>query len=354
MDFDLRLLRCALALAEHRNFARAAGSIHLSQPALSRAIKELEQRAGTRLFDRTSIGAEPTDAGNVFLEHARDVMSRASDLDREMNLLTGLEKGELRIGAGTYPSNMFLDKAIASLLREHPSVHVSISNDNWSNLLPLLRKRELDLAIIEVTAAEADPELHVTRLNQHQGYLVMRAGHPLLIADPPQQLDETWTYPFISTSRFPPALFKELAAALLGPQHAAKLGSKTLVSVACESLYMMKCIVRDCNAVALLPLNVVAGEIERGELCAIAGPPWMTAEFGIVHLAHRSLSPLGRTFVRLIQEADAQLSSWEQEAAPRLLHSNLGKSETSRPSVWSNEHPRNTGPVRSVRGTTAN
>ena len=170
---------CCVALsrlAEHRSFARAAKAVHISQPALSRSIQELEQRAGTRLFDRTSLGAEPTAAGALFLEHARDVMSRASDLGREMDLLKGLETGELRIGAGTYPSNMYVDQAIGRLLREHPSVKISISNDNWSNLLPLLRKRELDLAIIEATTAEAEPEMHVIRLSTHQGYLVLASG----------------------------------------------------------------------------------------------------------------------------------------------------------------------------------
>jgi len=320
MDFDLRLLRCALALADHRNFARAAGAIHLSQPALSRAIKELEQRAGTRLFDRTSQGAEPTDAGMVFLDHAREVMSRAADLGREMNLLTGLEKGELCIGAGTYATNLFVDKAVGRLMREHPSVRISIANDNWSNLLPLLRKRELDLAVIEATAAAADPEMRVIKMHWHKGYLAMRAGHPLLKSGPAQQLDETWNYPFVTTSRFPPSLFKELAAALLGSQPVAKPGSRALVSVACESLHMMKTIAQESDAVALLPLNVIADEIESGVLVAIPGPPWMGAAFGIVHLAHRSLSPLGENFVRFVRDADADLVAWETAAAPRLLH----------------------------------
>lgn len=323
MDFDLRLLRCALALAEHRNFARAAKSIHLSQPALSRAIKELEQRAGTRLFDRTSIGGEPTDAGIVFLAHAREVMSRASDLDREMNLLTGLDKGELRIGSGTYPTNMFVDKAVGRLLREHPSVRVSIANDNWSNLLPLLRKREMDLAVIEARAVEDDPELHLTALSRHHGYLVMRYGHPLLKQNsPPDQLEEIWNYPFITTSRFAPAMFRELAAAQLGPQQAAKIGPKGVVSVACESLHMMKGIAAESDAIALLPLNVAVGEIESGELSAIPGAPWMATSFSIVRLAHRSLSPLGETFVRLVKEADAELFKWEGETAARLFASN--------------------------------
>ena len=226
MDFDLRLLRCALALADYRSFARAAKAVHISQPALSRSIQELELRAGTRLFDRTSLGAEPTAAGAVFLEHARDVMSRASDLGREMDLLKGLETGELRIGSGTYPSNMYVDKAVARLLREHPAVKISISNDNWSNLLPLLRKRELDLAIIDAVAAESDTEMHVTRLRTHQGYLVLRSGHPLLAIDDAHQLAESWKYPFVATSRFPSAVFKELAAALLGPAEGRQRGNK--------------------------------------------------------------------------------------------------------------------------------
>jgi DNA-binding transcriptional LysR family regulator len=319
MDFDLRLLRCALALAECRNFARAAKAVHISQPALSRSIQELEQRAGTRLFDRTATGAEPTAAGALFLEHAREVMSRASDLGREMDLLKGLETGELRIGAGTYPCNMYVDKAIGRLLREHPSVKISISNDNWLNLLPLLRKRDLDLAIIESTTAETEPEMHVTRLREHRGYLVLRSGHPLLAVDDSRQLEEAWRYPFVATSRFSVSMFKDLAVALLGPQSTAKVGIKSLQAVTCESLYMMKTITLRSNAVALLPLNVVAEEIERGELCVIPGTPWLRGTFGIVRLARRSLSPLGETLVRMVQEADEDLIEWEEKTAKRLF-----------------------------------
>jgi DNA-binding transcriptional LysR family regulator len=319
MDIELRLLRCALALAEHRNFARAARAVHLSQPAVSRAIQELEQRAGTHLFDRTSTGAEPTAAGALFLEHAKEVMSRASDLGREMDLLKGLGKGELRIGAGTYPSTMYVDRAIGRLLRAHPHVRVSVVNDNFASLLPLLRKREIDLAVMDATASEGDPELHVTKLQPHQGYLVLRAGHPLLKNPSSEPVEETWNYPFVTTSRFSNAMFKELAGALLGPQRAARLGTKSLVSVACESLQMMKTVALESDAVAILPLNVVADEVERADLCAIPGPPWMRGNFGVVWLAHRSLSLVGETFVQLVREADAELMAWEEKTAKRLF-----------------------------------
>lgn len=319
MDFDLRLLRCALALAEHRNFARAARAVHLSQPAVSRAIQELEQRAGTNLFDRTTSGVEPTAAGALFLEHAKDVMSRASDLGREMDLLKGLEKGELRIGAGTYPSNMFVDRAIGRLLREHPHVRVSVINDNFANLLPLVRKRELDLAVMDGTLAASDPGLTTVMLQHHTGYLTMRAGHPLLKNKHSDPVEGSWNYPFVTTSRFNTAMFKELAGVLLGAQRAAKLGTKSLVSVACESLYMMKTVALESDAVALLPLNVMADELERGDLVAVPAPDWVRANFAIVRLAHRSLSPLGETFVRIVHDADAELLAWEEKTAARLF-----------------------------------
>lgn len=148
MTIELRLLHCALLLAEHKNFARAAKAIHVSQPTLSRNIQEIERRIETQLFERGTGGVVPTDAGEIFLEHAREVVARAADLNREMELLRGLEKGELKIGAGTYQSAMMVDRAVIRLLRAYPAIRLQIHTDNREKLLPLLRKRELDLAVI--------------------------------------------------------------------------------------------------------------------------------------------------------------------------------------------------------------
>src|SRR5450755_949134 len=124
MDFEIRLLRCALALAEHRNFARAAKALHLSQPSLSRSIQGLEQQAGVQIFERNSRPLEVTDAGDIFLEYAREVMSHSVDLSREMDLLRGLDKGELQVGVGTYVGVRYVDRAIARIVREHPAVRL--------------------------------------------------------------------------------------------------------------------------------------------------------------------------------------------------------------------------------------
>ena len=76
----------------------------------------------------------PTDAGEIFLKQAREVVARSADLDREMDLLKGLVKGELNIGSGTYPSAMMVGRAIVRLVRAHPTVQLRIRNENWANI----------------------------------------------------------------------------------------------------------------------------------------------------------------------------------------------------------------------------
>jgi DNA-binding transcriptional LysR family regulator len=97
---DLRLLHHALTLTRHRNFARAAEALHLTQPALSRSIAGLEAALGEKLFDRTRQGVAPTSFGQMLLARAQALVDDAAELERDFTLLRGLQIGELRVGAG--------------------------------------------------------------------------------------------------------------------------------------------------------------------------------------------------------------------------------------------------------------
>jgi DNA-binding transcriptional LysR family regulator len=325
MDFDFRLLSYAVAVCDCRNFGRAAKELHISQPSLSRAIQQLEGKLGTPIFDRTTLGPVPTDSGGLFLEHARELLSRAADLGREMDLLKGVEKGDLLAGVGTFPLHAFVDRAVTRLVREHPTIHISVITDNWAKLLPPLRRREIDLAVIDVSSIETEQDLHITRLNSHQGYYVMRSGHPLLKGKRNCSVAETWNYPVVFISRVPPNLFKGIIKGLLESLKFKGEGPKTIPSVSCESTHMMKTIVLGSDAIAMLGLNSVAEEVERGELVAIPGPEWLRAHFGIVRLAHRSPSPLGEAFAKLVKEADAELFDWEQKTSKSLFSKKSSK-----------------------------
>ena len=318
MAIEFRLLQCALALADHRNFARAAAACHVSQPTLSRSIQAIEESVGTQLFERGATGVEPTDAGRIFLEHAREVVARSNDLSREMDLVRGLAKGEINIGAGTYPSAMFLDSAVVRLLRAHPSVRLQIHTDNREKLLSALRKRELDLIVIAVPDIEIEPELHVTKMHPHRGYFVVRNGHPLLASGQQPTVEEILQFPMMMTQRFPISLLKQF---LSGEQkHSRHSDPKSFPAISCESVAAMKKIVAQTDTVTLLPLNVVAEEVHAGKLVVLsAAPPALNVDFGIVRLAHRSLAPIAETFVRILQEVDEELSKFEQRNAPKIV-----------------------------------
>jgi DNA-binding transcriptional LysR family regulator len=319
MNVDLRLLRYALALAEQGNFARAAAAVHISQPAFSRGISELERRTGTLLFERSRNGAHPTDAGRLFLEQAREVALRAADLGREMDLLRGLDTGELSIGAGVYSGPMMVGRAIARLARQHPAVRMRIINDIWLNLADLVRRRAVDLAVIDVSGLPDASEFHFMPLLRHQGYLVARAGHPLLRSAREITFGDVVRYPFAGGSRVPPPMLKQMLEENSSAARPTR-DVKSLPSIACDSLTMIKTIVRGSDTVALLPLNVVMADVRAGKLAVLPLiRPWLQASFAVVRLAHRSLSPLGEKFIALLMEEDHKLLRYEQRAAEELF-----------------------------------
>ena len=104
MALELQQLRQVLALAEHGSFVRAAASLHISQPALSRSLQNLERRFGSDLLLRSSSAAvasvEPSSSATM----ARDVLRMADELDREAVSHGKLRTGRVAVGGGPYPA----------------------------------------------------------------------------------------------------------------------------------------------------------------------------------------------------------------------------------------------------------
>lgn len=317
MIIDLRHLRHARALAEHGNFGRAASALRLSQPALSRSIAELERQVGARLFERNPTGIEPTDMGNLLLERAGELLARSEDLGREMELLQGRESGELRIGAGTYPAEMLVGHALAELLKAHPGIQARVVVENVHHLLPLLRRRELDLVIGDASQIGDDPEFEIAGLAVRQGYFVCRRGHPLL-RRPSLTLADVLAFPLVTTSRLTPRLLGPIVTAARRAADPAQ--SLSTPSVTCESIAMMKTIAAGSDAVTILPLSVIAAEHESGTLAVLPlVESWLQARFAAIRLARRTLPPSGAAFVRLITDIDAELTSLTAGLEARLL-----------------------------------
>jgi DNA-binding transcriptional LysR family regulator len=316
MGIELRLLRHARALAEHRNFGRAARTLRMTQPALSRSIAQLERQVGTRLFDRTASGVEPTEMGSLLLARAVELLARADDLGREMAALQGRGAGTLRVGAGTYPAGIQVANALAALLKAEPAVEVEVVVENVASLVPRLRRRELDVVVGDATAFEDDPEFHLTPLATRQGYFVCRAGHPLLQQSSPS-LTDVVGYPLVSTARLTPRLLGPLMAA--SRRQEARPENRSVPAVTCESLAMMKTIVAGSDAIAILPLGAIAAEAASGVLGVVPlVEPWLHARFAVIRVARRTPPPASETFVRLLLETDAEFTRLTDEIETRV------------------------------------
>ena len=115
---DLTPIQHALALAQTRNFARAAEVVHITQPALSRSIAALERELGVRLFDRLTTGVELTAFGKLLIERGTQLIGDVALIKREIDLLGGLRTGALAVGAGPYTSESLVGRVAARLLGE--------------------------------------------------------------------------------------------------------------------------------------------------------------------------------------------------------------------------------------------
>lgn len=314
MDFDLRLLRHARALAEEGSFARAARTLHLTQPALSRSIKELERRTGIKLFDRGPERVEPTDLGRAFIAQARELLGRAEAMDREVASMRGSGTGSLVVGSGTFPTALFMPAAVASFLRANPRVGLRFVNDNWFTLLAALRRRELDLFIAAPPAPEDAAGLLVQKLSPHQGYFLVRAGHPLLARRTVEYADVA-ACPILCSGRLPAAVTEGLRAA-----RAPGDARRPVPDVACESHEMMRVVAKATDHVLLSGLAANARAIGDGELKVLPlVDPRLSVTFAVIRLQARTLPPIAEDLVSEVIAADRDAAALEQALASRLV-----------------------------------
>ena len=180
---------------------------------------------GATLFSRARGGVAATDVGRIYLAKARAVIVQSGDLEREMHLIRGLEIGELRFGAGVYPSEMFVARAMARMAKAHPSVKLTAVSNSIDTLLQMLRRREIDFAIGDQKTAETERGLRVTPLAWHKGHLVVRAGHPLL-GGSTFKLKDVLRYPLTLTTRVPHDLLSNFLQGEGGKGEGGKGGSR--------------------------------------------------------------------------------------------------------------------------------
>lgn len=169
-------IQYVLALAEERNFSKAAERLFISQPALSQFIKNVEKEVGMPLFDRGTNPMQLTPAGEIYIKTAKEILVLEKELERRVGDLSELKSGRFAIGTSAFRASCLLPKSLREFTSRHPGIDTDVVTDNVSQLKQMLLVGDIDFCI-EVD--NFDPTLfHTEELFQENYYLAVPDVHP--------------------------------------------------------------------------------------------------------------------------------------------------------------------------------
>lgn len=176
MSVSIQQLQVFYAVYKTGSFTLAAEEMYLTQPAVSMHIRSLENHYGIKLFHRRGKKISLTEAGEVLLGHADQILNLVHSADEAMASLTGNLKGHLRIGCSPCLTVGSLANLIRQFHTEHPALKISVVSEATPNILVKLEKAEIDLALVEGSVARTAAQ--ATQLGSFKMVVIAPANHP--------------------------------------------------------------------------------------------------------------------------------------------------------------------------------
>ena len=291
-SLTLRQLQIFVVASRYPSFARAAEELHLTQPAVSMQIRQLEEAIGLPLFERVARKLALTEAGERLSHHASRILGEIKDAEDTMTSLTQADSGSIAVSivsSATY----FAPKLLALYSQQYPKVDVRFSVGNRETLLRLLQDNATDLAIM----GRPPPELGTTAepLAWHPHVIVAPLSHPLCGArrfDLQELAGDTFLLrePGSGTRAVVEHTFRQH---LFVPARTVTLGSNETIKQA----------VMAGMGVSLISLHTLALELRTGEIALldVNGTP-IERTWQLVHSRSKQLSPTCLAFRRFLLE----------------------------------------------------
>ncbi|HEY5893321.1 MAG TPA: LysR substrate-binding domain-containing protein [Chthoniobacterales bacterium] len=294
---ELRHLRYFVAVATEENVTRAAAKLHVSQPALSRQIHDLEDELGVLLLERTAKTVRLTDPGRIFLTEAQATLARADEAVRNVRAAAGGLQGEIRVGYAPTLAVRILPQALRSFQSEFPQVRVSLHDLTSDEMSDGLKNGTLDVAIM----AHPDPEgiegLQFMEIAHYPVAIAVAPSHPLAKRDS-VSLKQLTSERFITYSRAGYPEYHENLEALF-----ASINAKPRISEEHDGAASLVASVESSSGVALVSSAIACMTGQRLKLLTL-DPPGAPI---IVGLARRkgNLSRIVENFIAAAKAAEA-------------------------------------------------
>lgn len=273
-------LKHFIELARIGSFSRAAHQLHLTQPALSRSIKALEDELGQAVFDRVGRQIALTPFGQHIMSRAHGLVDEAQELRISAKKLQLGEIGNLRIGLGSGPGAMLMTPLLMFMATEYPNAHLDISRGSTALLVQALRERQRDALVLDIRSLKPSADLKVEVLQEMKGSFMCRKAHPLA---------KRKQVPFAALRDFPIAStpLSDEVARILMERYGPEAHPDTLVNLRCEEISSLLDVARTSDAVVLAIRQAAPDLVEVPVVPALNAK----ARFGLVTMASRSEAP---------------------------------------------------------------
>ncbi len=293
----IRHLTLVTTIADHGTLISASKALHVTQPVITRGLREVEEILGVSLFHRGPRGVTPTIYGSSFITHARTILAQLRQAGGQIDLLIHADVGRVRVGTHLAGSNVLLPHAITSLKAEHPRLTVEVQEATPDLLYNALLAGETDMAVGRLRATPP-PGLHQERLYVEPILLVTRTGHPAHNLSRPRLADLTtfpWILPVEQT-----ALRAELEEAFL---HEGAAVPQDIVE--CTSMPLVRELLVSTDRIAALP-SLIAKSDDRLALLD-TGLGSISRSVGVTVLAGLPLVPAAGTLLQHLRHAARDL-----------------------------------------------
>jgi len=260
---DLRYFR---AIVTHGSLRAAGDAMDVSQPALSKCLRRLEDVYGQPLIRFSNGTAIITDVGRIVLQTTDDILYQVDELSRQLKSLNG-HVAELRVGAGPFNAEAGCKHALARYMTQAPGARVHLVIAPWDRLLALLREEHLLFYVAEIGDAVLDSSVEVRPIPTRPFRWFCRAGHPLAGAKQADaQMLTQWP---IAGPALPTRFFKWMMDVKRLGAGPGQIAPNDPLSVTCDNWSILKHIVRDSDCIGLSTEHGIRAELSNGELVVI-------------------------------------------------------------------------------------
>lgn len=289
---DINQLEVLVAVAQEKSFSRAAEVLHRTQPAVSQAIRRLEQEVGEKLFDRSSKDGTLTAAGEVLLEYARQMLNLRRSAQTAIKELRNLQQGKVTLSANEH-TVFYLLPLIQEFRRRYPLIKVEVSRGVASRIPTEVMAREVELGVISFKTN--DESVKSIPVNFDELALVVSPEHPLAKKQS-VSVKDLGMESFIAHNA--PSPYREKVIQTF-EKHRTPLN----IAIELPSLEAIKRLVERGVGVALVPKLTAEAEIANGRLVALSVSEMkLERRLHIIYRRNSEISHAGKMFLQLVKE----------------------------------------------------